>query len=239
MKAVFLDRNTFSPSIDLPAPAGVTDWQVHDATPNDTATVVERLRILRRIAVKLMIAERTEHAERRAQRLQMRRHPLRIKRLRAVINNIAGQENDVHPLRRKNRRETIQLTRAEEKAAVQMQIGGDTDAQRLRHRLVERDRIMAHHRAVRIEKTPGEQRGESRRQKNTQRGRRPFRCEWPGAAVQHKPGDGRQKPQPEQREQPRLRDKQRREKTAERQQRQTITGDEHRCRQPTAPLIAP
>ncbi|WP_455002731.1 hypothetical protein [Cardiobacterium hominis] len=44
MKAVFLDRNTFSPSIDLPAPAGVTDWQVHDATPNDTATVVERLR---------------------------------------------------------------------------------------------------------------------------------------------------------------------------------------------------
>ena len=44
MKAVFLDRKTFSPSIDLPAPAGVTDWQVHDATPNDTATVVERLR---------------------------------------------------------------------------------------------------------------------------------------------------------------------------------------------------
>ena len=44
MKAVFLDRNTFSPSIDLPAPEGVSDWQVFDATPNDTATVVERLR---------------------------------------------------------------------------------------------------------------------------------------------------------------------------------------------------
>ena len=43
MKAVFLDRNTFSPSIDLPAPEGVSDWQVFDATPNDTATVVERL----------------------------------------------------------------------------------------------------------------------------------------------------------------------------------------------------
>ena len=43
MKAVFLDRNTFSPTIDLPAPAGVTDWQVFDATANDTATVVARL----------------------------------------------------------------------------------------------------------------------------------------------------------------------------------------------------
>ena len=43
MKAVFLDRNTFSPSIELPAPEGVTDWQVFDATANDTATVVARL----------------------------------------------------------------------------------------------------------------------------------------------------------------------------------------------------
>ena len=43
MKAVFLDRNTFSPTIELPAPTGVTDWQVHDATVNDTATVVSRL----------------------------------------------------------------------------------------------------------------------------------------------------------------------------------------------------
>ena len=185
-----------------------------------------------------MIAERAEDAQRRTQRLQMRHHPLCIKRLRAVINNVAGQQNHVHPLRRKNRRKTIQLTRAEEKTAVQMHIGGDADAQRLRHRLVERDRIMAHHRAVRIEKTPGEQRAESRRQKNTQRGRRLFRCEWPGAAVQHKPGDGRQKPQPEQREQPRLRDKQRRKQARQRQQRQTITGDEHRRRQPAPPLLA-
>ena len=43
MKAVFLDRNTFSPTIELPAPAGVTDWQVFEATANDTATVVARL----------------------------------------------------------------------------------------------------------------------------------------------------------------------------------------------------
>ena len=43
MKAVFLDRNTFSPTIELPAPAGVTDWQVFEATANDTTTVVARL----------------------------------------------------------------------------------------------------------------------------------------------------------------------------------------------------
>ena len=75
-----------------------------------------------------MIAQRAEDAERRAQRLQMRRHPLRIKRLRLVINNIAGQEDDIHLFRGENRRETIQLARAKEKTAVQMQIGGDADA---------------------------------------------------------------------------------------------------------------
>lgn len=32
MKAVFLDRNTFSATLDLPAPPGVSDWQVYDAT---------------------------------------------------------------------------------------------------------------------------------------------------------------------------------------------------------------
>ena len=32
MKAVFLDRNTFSPAIELPAPSGVTEWVVHEAT---------------------------------------------------------------------------------------------------------------------------------------------------------------------------------------------------------------
>ena len=44
MKAVFLDRNTFSPALELPAPEGITDWQVYQSTQNDTATVVERLR---------------------------------------------------------------------------------------------------------------------------------------------------------------------------------------------------
>ena len=39
MKAVFLDRNTFSPTIELPAPAGVTDWQVFEATANDTTGI--------------------------------------------------------------------------------------------------------------------------------------------------------------------------------------------------------
>ncbi|MDO4643764.1 MAG: NAD(P)-dependent oxidoreductase [Cardiobacteriaceae bacterium] len=43
MKAVFLDRNTFSPDVALPAPEGVLDWRVFDATPNDTAIVVSRL----------------------------------------------------------------------------------------------------------------------------------------------------------------------------------------------------
>lgn len=32
MKAVFLDRNTFSPALDFPAPEGVRTWVVHDRT---------------------------------------------------------------------------------------------------------------------------------------------------------------------------------------------------------------
>jgi glycerate dehydrogenase len=44
MKAVFLDRATFSADVDLPTPAGISDYQVYDATPNDTAVIVERSR---------------------------------------------------------------------------------------------------------------------------------------------------------------------------------------------------
>lgn len=32
MKAVFLDRNTFSPALELPAPEGVSEWVVYEAT---------------------------------------------------------------------------------------------------------------------------------------------------------------------------------------------------------------
>ena len=42
MKAVFLDRGTFSQDLDLPAPAGVTDYVVYSDSPEDTQTIVER-----------------------------------------------------------------------------------------------------------------------------------------------------------------------------------------------------
>lgn len=41
MKAVFLDRSTFLDSIDLPAPEGVTQYQVYDTTPQDDDKILE------------------------------------------------------------------------------------------------------------------------------------------------------------------------------------------------------
>lgn len=41
MKAVFLDRNTFSPSIELAMPDGITDWVVHEQTA--AAQIFERV----------------------------------------------------------------------------------------------------------------------------------------------------------------------------------------------------
>lgn len=43
MKAVFLDRATFSPTTQLPAPAGISEWQVHERTPYDAPSVIARL----------------------------------------------------------------------------------------------------------------------------------------------------------------------------------------------------
>lgn len=42
MQAVFLDKGTFSDGIDLPAPAGVSDYLTHNDTPKDTAVIIER-----------------------------------------------------------------------------------------------------------------------------------------------------------------------------------------------------
>ncbi|WP_435979341.1 D-2-hydroxyacid dehydrogenase [Psychrobacter sp. DM4] len=42
MHAVFLDKGTFSEGIDLPAPAGITDYITYDETPNDTKTIAQR-----------------------------------------------------------------------------------------------------------------------------------------------------------------------------------------------------
>ena len=42
MQAVFLDKGTFSEGIDLPAPAGITDYVTYDETPNDTKTIAQR-----------------------------------------------------------------------------------------------------------------------------------------------------------------------------------------------------
>ena len=42
MKAVFLDRGTFLDSVDLPAPAGISDYQIFESTPQDDATIIER-----------------------------------------------------------------------------------------------------------------------------------------------------------------------------------------------------
>lgn len=44
MNAVFLDRNTFSPQLALPAPSGIRDWQVYQETAADEALIVQRLR---------------------------------------------------------------------------------------------------------------------------------------------------------------------------------------------------
>ncbi|WP_201509341.1 D-2-hydroxyacid dehydrogenase [Psychrobacter alimentarius] len=42
MQAVFLDKGTFSDGIDLPAPAGVSDYITYNDTPKDTNTIIER-----------------------------------------------------------------------------------------------------------------------------------------------------------------------------------------------------
>ena len=42
MRAVFLDKGTFSDGIDLPAPAGISDYLTYDDTPKDAAVIVER-----------------------------------------------------------------------------------------------------------------------------------------------------------------------------------------------------
>ncbi|MDO4435946.1 MAG: D-2-hydroxyacid dehydrogenase [Cardiobacteriaceae bacterium] len=43
MKAVFLDRATFSPTTSLPAPQGITEWQVFERTPYQAEIIIERL----------------------------------------------------------------------------------------------------------------------------------------------------------------------------------------------------
>lgn len=42
MKAVFLDRATFSDNVALPAPDGIDDYTVYDSTPQDDDIIVER-----------------------------------------------------------------------------------------------------------------------------------------------------------------------------------------------------
>ena len=42
MRAVFLDKGTFSDGIDLPAPDGISDYLTYDDTPKDAAVIVER-----------------------------------------------------------------------------------------------------------------------------------------------------------------------------------------------------
>lgn len=42
MKAVFLDRGTFSKGLELPAPAGVTDYVTYEDSAEDTQTIIER-----------------------------------------------------------------------------------------------------------------------------------------------------------------------------------------------------
>ncbi|HCN16967.1 MULTISPECIES: D-2-hydroxyacid dehydrogenase [Psychrobacter] len=44
MQAVFLDKGTFSEGIDLPAPAGVSDYVTYHDTPKDAAVIIERCR---------------------------------------------------------------------------------------------------------------------------------------------------------------------------------------------------
>ena len=42
MKAVFLDRGTFSKDLDLPAPAGITDYLTYDDTAHNDEIIIER-----------------------------------------------------------------------------------------------------------------------------------------------------------------------------------------------------
>ena len=42
MKAVFLDRATFSGDLELKPPNGLSDYQVYEQTPNDAQTIIER-----------------------------------------------------------------------------------------------------------------------------------------------------------------------------------------------------
>ncbi|OLF36675.1 D-2-hydroxyacid dehydrogenase [Psychrobacter sp. Cmf 22.2] len=42
MQAVFLDKGTFSDGVDLPAPAGVTDYITYDDTSADISLIIER-----------------------------------------------------------------------------------------------------------------------------------------------------------------------------------------------------
>ena len=130
----------------------------------------------------------------------MRQHPLIVKRIGAVINDVAGQQNDVHLFGGENRGEAVKLARAKEKAAVEMDVGGDAQTQRLRHWLVERDGVVAHHRAVGVEKAPGKERGKSGWQKEAQRRRRFLARKRFTEAVQDKPRRCRQKPQPQKRQ---------------------------------------
>ena len=44
MKAIFLDRATFSTDLDLKTPNGIDDYQMYEQTPNDTPIIVERCR---------------------------------------------------------------------------------------------------------------------------------------------------------------------------------------------------
>lgn len=44
MQAVFLDKGTFSDNVELPAPAGITDYVIYNDTPKDNDVVIERCR---------------------------------------------------------------------------------------------------------------------------------------------------------------------------------------------------
>ena len=42
MKAIFLDRATFSADLALTTPNGISDYQVYAQTPNDPKIIIER-----------------------------------------------------------------------------------------------------------------------------------------------------------------------------------------------------
>ncbi|MDN3398835.1 D-2-hydroxyacid dehydrogenase [Psychrobacter sp. APC 3426] len=44
MQAVFLDKGTFSDNVELPAPAGITDYVTYNDTPKDNDVIIERCR---------------------------------------------------------------------------------------------------------------------------------------------------------------------------------------------------